>query len=280
MQVGFPVMLHTLGGDFEAQIVDLSRTGLRLRLPAEGLNEEVRRAAERMAEVLAPTFHVDLHFKRLGPLLSKEAEPVRVSIPTDAQNVVEVACEFFDYLDDEEIGYLELKAELPELDESVEEWVPVAAAASAPPAESGGATQTAPVPVLRKEDPAPGTQPRQRYRALVAGMKLDAPPSFFCHTDMVTRIGVRVRLQRSDAGLPVGSEISVSEALATLVQRYGADLELRIVDSSGDIWSGPARFSGAELPRGHPEEVLATLAFGRPLTLPELRALGLVAAAG
>ena len=116
-------------------------------------------------------------------------------------------------------------------------------------------------------------------RALVAGMKRDAPPSFFCYTDMVTRMGVRVRLHREDAGIELGQDVGVSKALQTLVSRYGAELELRLVDSTGDVWRGPSRFSGVELPARHPEEVLVTLAFGRPLSLSDLRRLDLIAGA-
>ena len=275
VDVGIPIQLRTASGDHPAEIVDLSRTGLRVRMPVDSARENATQAAERMRHALSPSFSLDMDYERLGPLLNKDVEPIRVGIPKDAPDVVEICGEFFEYLEDEEVHYLQLNAPLPELRDSVDVWVDVEPEASEPeePAPTTG------VPVLRKEEPGPSAMPRQRYRALVAGMKRDAPPSFFCHTDMVTRMGVRVRLQREDAGIEVGEHVSVSKALQTLVSLYGPELELRLVDGSGDVWSGPSRFSGVELPSHHPEEVLVTLSFGRPLSLADLRRLDLIGGA-
>jgi hypothetical protein len=260
--VGIPVKLHTRAGAYEADIVDLSRTGLRLQMPAGGRNEDVHAAAERLGEALSPSFDLDLHHKRLGPLLKKAAFAVRVGLPAEAPGVVEVCCEFSEELRDDEIGYLDLTEALPEVDESVEEWVEI---------------EQPPAPAPADPIAAQPLRPRQRYRVLIAGMKRNAPPSLFCHTDLVTAIGVRVRLERAEVGVKSSADASVSQTLVTLISRYGDELELRILDESGDVWSGPARFSGVELPRADPEVVLVTLGFERNPSLAELRKLGLLA---
>lgn len=265
VDVGIPAQLHTRIGPVAAEVVDLSRTGLRLRFPISAMptdsSPHAGKAADRAAEFLAPTFGLDMHFEKLGPLLNKCVTPIRVGIPSDAEDMIEVCCEFENLFADEESGYLELTSPLPPLRDSVDVWVDVV---------------PDPEPEPTQAETVIASIPRQRYRALVSSLKHDAPPSFFCHTDMVTLVGVRVRLQRDEAGVPAGQDLTLSEALSSLIARYGAELELRLVDKGGDIWRGPSRFSGIELPLDYPTEMLVTLAFDRNLSLAELRALGLL----
>lgn len=263
LDVGIPVQLRTRDGSLAAEIVDLSRTGLRVWFPISSVPGEPGAAPRRAGEMLSPNFELEINYEQLGPLLNKSVKPIRVGIPSDAPDMIEVCCEFEGVFEDEESGYLDLGSPLPPMRDSVDVWVEVE-------------QEPEPIP-----EPAPPVQPilklpRRRYRALVSGLKPSAPPAFFCHTDMVTRTGVRVRLKRGDAGIPHGEQVSVSKALSTLIARYGAELDLRIVDPGGDIWRGPSHFSGLELPRNQPDALLVTLAFGRRLSLAELRRLELV----
>jgi hypothetical protein len=272
VDVGIPVQLRTRAGHVPAEIVDLSRTGLRVRffiadMPGR-ISKDPNSIIAQAGELLSPEFDLNMHYKQLGPLVNKQVTPISVGIPTDAEDTIEVCCEFEGLLEDEESGYLELASPLPPVRDSVDVWVDVESEPGPEP-ETQAALVSATIP----------SRPRQRYRALVSGLSPDAPLSIFCHTDLVTMIGVRVRLQREDAGLRVSDDVTVSDALAILIARYGSELDLRLVSEIGDVWDGPARFSGVELPRNSPDEVLATIAFNRRLSLSELRGLGMVGVA-
>lgn len=115
-----------------------------------------------------------------------------------------------------------------------------------------------------------GERPRQCYRALVSASHSDSLQTFRCETDLITGIGVRITVLRTD----YGDEPSV--AANTFAQRYGVHLDLRISDDDMDLWSGRVRVSGVELPTARPDVMLVTLAFDRTLALHELRNLGLV----
>jgi len=278
VEVGIPVQLRAHGRTVSAVVRDISRTGLRLRFPADVVTSNVTEAAQRVCEMLSPRFSLDLEYRRLGPLLNKTVVPVRIGIPEDAPESIEVCCEFDEYLKDEETGYLGLGSELPSVRENVATWVDVQDSQAEPTGTvnflPGDALQLD-APPARKGRPA-NCQPRQRYRALVAGKGVDSPAPFFCHTDLVTGIGVRICVARAEAGVPEGDDLRTIAVLAYLNKRYGHMLELRLVDQGDDVYAGPARFSGVELPEGQPDQMLLTLAFNRRLTPTELKSLQLV----
>jgi len=289
VEVGIPVQLCTKRGNVAAEVRDLSRTGLRLRLPAEALGSagwgDPARAARAVGEMLTPSFSLDLHYEELGPLLHRDAFPTRVGLPSDDPTAIEVCCEFRDVIEEHEEGFLQLEQPLPPMKDSVEEWAdveggseiglgkitfhPASDANSVLLGEKMEAT-IAPPPVLRR--------PRQRYRALVNGLKHNAPPSIFAHTDLITGVGVRVRLSRNEAEMDDVMTLSAASALMTLIHRFGETLELRLIDKNrvDDVYCGPGRFSGVELPPDEPDEMLVTIAFGRQPTLSEMRDLDLV----
>lgn len=281
VEVGIPVQLCANGRIVPAVVRDISRTGLRLRFPADVVTPDVAQAAQHVSEMLSPRFSLDLEYERLGPLLNKTVVPVRIGIPADAPECIEVCCEFDQFLKDEETGYLDIGSELPSVREDVAQWVDVAK----DKAEPAGTVNFLPGDALKF--PAPpasqirtaNRQPRQRYRALVAGKGVDAPAPFFCHTDLVTGIGVRVRIARQEAEVPEGEDLRTIAVLAYLNNRYGHALELRLVEQGGDVFAGPARFTGVELPDDQPEYMLVTLAFNRRLTPEELKSLQLVGSA-
>ena len=83
-------------------------------------------------------------------------------------------------------------------------------------------------------------------------------------------------MSRAEVEIDQGPANVAARTLSKLVYRYGRSVDLRLLDGNDDVWVGPARFTGVELPPQHPEEVLITLAFGRRLNLNELRRLRLV----
>ncbi len=274
--VGFPVQIYGNCGFVMGEVRDLSRTGLRMRVPTDDLGfsptSNLREAAEGVAEALRDRFALDLHFEHLGPLLQRNVTLARIGLPAEAPGCVEICCQFDRELSDTDASFLE--TDLPPLQEVVAAWVP---SEHLPETCSGVVTldpcAEPPVKIPRAEHdrPTPCERPRQRYRALVRGTRRDAPSSFFCHTDLVTAIGVRVRIPRADYG------DHVTPAMRRVVARYGREMELRIVGKEGeDLWTGAVQVNGVELPGEQRDVMLVTLGFLEPLRLSELRQLGLV----
>ena len=106
----------------------------------------------------------------------------------------------------------------------------------------------------------------------MSGTTADAPPAFFCHTDLVTVVGVRVQVPRPREATDIRT------AMAKLVKAHGATVDVRIIDGSADLWQGLARVTGVELPPSRPDEMLVTLAYERPLSMATMRRMGLLAA--
>jgi hypothetical protein len=274
--VSLPAQLYSTQGFLDAQVGDLSRTGLRLQVPARRLGVDpaggLRAAAEAIARALGPSFAMDLDYRKLGPLLQRTVHLTRLTLPPGDPPRVEFCCAFDKALGDEEAAFL--GQELPPVREDVPEWLPTedvlgACLGTATLRPEGELRE---VPSASRKGPPTAIRPRQRYRALVTGSAIHAPPAFFCHTDLVTAVGVRIRIPRPPA---IGGAGAI---LARLVKQLGPTVELRILGEKGDVWSGTARLSGVETPPERPDVLLVTLAFATSLSLSDLRRLGLVAA--
>ena len=286
IEVGIPAQIYARGF-IDARVCDLSRTGLRMRVRVADLGmqatSDMAEVARAVADVLAPHFALDLDYKKFGPLLQRGVMLTRVGLVPDAPLYVELCCEFDEPLDDEVATIL--MAELPPVRDDVPAWTPeenaqvsydgvVTMRPEGSLDEKPVAVAEAPVKLPNTEaPPKPASSPvRHRYRALVTGTSRNAPPAFFCHTDLVTAVGVRVRLPRpSDAA-------DVRNAMGKLVKVHGSTVDVRILDESQDVWSGAARVTGVELPPDRLDVMLVTLAYERPLSMSTMRRLGLVAA--
>ena len=290
VEVGIPAQLYSQRGFLEAKLCDLSRTGLRMRVRVADLKlqatENVHVVVEAVADTLGDEFALDLDYKKFGPLLQRGVTLTRVGLVPDQPLYVELCCEFDEPLADDVLAILH--QELPPIQEHPEPWTPEPVPEVRP---SGTLTmrsqddlQERPVAVATTPAPAPSspkkaapTKParppvRHRYRALVAGTSRNAPPAFFCHTDLVTAVGVRVCLPRpKDAA-------DVRNAMTKLVKAHGSTVDVRVLDEKADVWSGAARVTGVELPPDRADVMLVTLAYETPLSMATLRRFGLVAA--
>ncbi len=262
-----------------AQVCDLSRTGLRLRSETGDLGVETAAGAEEVGALvrkrLRSHFVVSLNHDRLGSLLQRRVELIRVELPEADPQGVELCCQFSEPLEQAEAELLE--SHLPPVRRTV---VPEPAAMSPSTPPSAGVLNgpvlstpvTGPIAVQRPQGapPTDGGRPRQRYRALVSATRKDTLQTFRCHTDLVTGVGIRIAIPRGGYG------DATAAAARKFVKRYGKQLDLRVSDETLDIWSGRVRVSGVELPANRPDMMLVTLAFDRSLALNELRSLGLI----
>jgi hypothetical protein len=286
VELGVPVQVFTRTGTIDIRLFDISRTGLRLRAHASALGIEkaadIEATARAVGELLASEFTLNLDYEKFGPLLNHSVHLTRVGIPNDAPLFVDICCAFDEPIGDAEVAIL--GTELPPLAEEPADWLPP----RAPPEGCEGVVNCIPVEVEDEAAPAeaaaapepvrPPARPalapvRHRYRAIVTGVAKDAPPSFFCHTDLVTAIGVRIGIPRPPEA------VSVTAALNSLTRAHHQGVQLRILNEDGDVWSGPARVSGVELPPDNMDTMLVTLAFDPGLSMAAMRGLGLLGAA-
>lgn len=280
VDTGFPVELTTQRKFVEGEVKDLSRSGIRIRLAtlALGMTDpgNAADAARAVTALLAESFSLNLHHKRLGTLLPRSVDLTRVGLPSDESGMLDLCCAFNEPLGDAESAILAIP--LPPFTESVEEWceeLPVSCRGELRFAGPDGqeTTVAAPTPPGASQTE---TVCAQRYRAFVSSTRPEAPPALFCHTDLVTGFAVRVRVtQQAALGVNAADGLSLQQATQAFVDLFGSAVDLRLVGTQGDLWSGPVRVSGVELPKGDPREMLVTLAFDRRLRLSELRGLGL-----
>lgn len=279
IQVDIRAKLMTHVSSVDAEVCDLSRTGIRLRLSAQTLGVDLTPDLEAVEAELgralpAPMF-MTLDHDRLGPLVQRLARLLRLGIPKDQLDVVDICCSFAEALTDEEAQVLGLP--LPSVEETVEVWKDVgvgretqadlSSCPAAGPEEGGPLSETA-------------SPPRHRYRVLVSSTARRAPPSIFCYTDLVTSVGVRIRVPRTQ--LPAGktaTALRATDLCTRLVKRYGPSVDVQLHDGDHSIWSGAMKITGAELPRADASEVLLSLGFVEPLRLSEMRSLGLLSSA-
>lgn len=276
VEVGIPAQLYTRRGFVAATVRDLSRAGLRMRATSEDLGfestEDLRAAARGIAAAFSPTFGLELDYERYGPLIQRDVSLARIGLPADAPTCVEICCAFERALSDEEEALLD--ASLPAVNETVDAWTePDADDAACLGVVTMRPMEEAVQPVvvsMAHQRPNAFERPRQRYRTLVAGTKRSAPPAFFCHSDLITAVGVRVRLPRQHGGA------GPSGALRRLIREHGKVLDVRVLGESEDLWRGRARLSGVELPTQAPDRMFVTLAYETPLSMSDLRRLGLL----
>jgi len=280
--VGMQARVHAPQGDLDVRVCDLSRSGFRLDLPADALGLDTppdeAQATRAVAAALHRCFAVSLNHDRLGSLLRRHVDLVRVELPGEPEGMLELCCSFVEPLEEAEVELLE--AHLPPSRPVVAAPDPVPPTAapepepSDPPAPNAELLEIlargplAPARTASLDGPA-GGRPRQSYRAFVSAVRADTLQTFRCHTDLVTGVGVRIAIPRHS----YGEQPKV--AARAFTKRHGAYLDLRISDDEQDVWSGRVRVSGVELPVTRPDVMLVTLAFDRTLALHELRNLGL-----
>lgn len=293
-----PLAIHTTKGPVEAEIRDVSRTGLRFHIRACALGLSPTRdlyvMAEGVGRVLQQSFEADLNHAMLGSLIQKSVQMVRISVARESEELIEICGRFEIPLQLEEATMLGLP--LPPSVDSDEDWDPerrmVAPAARevvlperpraprpAPtkrPARSveAGADPQAPVELERPDaDGALGFTTTRRFRAYLRSRAPDGPQPLSCQTDLVGYEGVRLRIPR-----PPEAARGVAAAAAALREAYGAEPNLKLMDKADHLWTGATRIVAIDLPGNQPGDMLVTLLFVHALRPAEVRRLKLPAA--
>lgn len=306
-----PVAVYTTYGPIEAEMRDVSRTGLRFRIRTSVLgfepSDDLHEIAERVAAAIPESFQADLNHAMVGLLLKKQVHLVRISLVRGSKQHVDVCGRFETPLLLEETTMLGVS--LPPPEGSDEAWDPASAVVGPtarevvlperpdppkptpqlPPAPSSTAAPTpAPVESPPEADPSPaapedgrelegdeflGFTMTRRFRAVVRGSDAGDRQPLSCQTDLVGYGGVRLRVPRPDG---VGGMLA--RAAAAFRDAYGSEPNLKLMDKADHLWTGPTRMVALDLPAEAPDEMLVTLAFQHALRPAEVRRLKLPAA--
>lgn len=258
-----PVRLVRGGHVTHGTTEDLSRTGVRVRVPLQDLSlepdAELSGVARRLDQRLGEACVGEFHWQVLGSLIRKVLRVVRVVRVMEDRALVDLGCELrvpLDVLESEALG-----VDLPPL---AAEWS-AAAWNSVPPAE----------PTSHADGSGNGgdTGPGQRRRAVLM------PPRALGRTPLrglapeVTEHGIVMTL---DESVRLSLQVDRQDATALLVafdDRYGSEHEVLLLEGDDPIWSGPARVTGLEHRRAA-HKMMLTLSLREPLRAEERARLG------
>lgn len=265
VRVACDLPIRLSDGDVEhvAQIVDLSRTGLRVRIPGPDLGvhrlSSLVQVTRNLHESLGDEFQGELHYEMLGPLVTRTLSPCRIAKRDWEQTDVEVGCQFDRPLSDEEVGMLGVDLPPVGVEESDDETAGVA-----PPRRAN--SETGPSrPHLR-----PVAAPSHTAYVYPAPGKTSQP--LVTRTQSITRGMVILEVEEGQGwDLP---DLAVSDLIMALDAAYGTAILLRVVDDEDDLWAGPAEIQEVDVTPDS-RRIKLGVVFGRELRTEELGRLGL-----
>ncbi|MDF1700732.1 MAG: PilZ domain-containing protein [Planctomycetota bacterium] len=256
-----PIRLSDGEAERHGRIVDISRTGLRVRIPGAALGvhrlSSLVQVTRNLQEALGDTFLGELHYEMLGPLVQRQLTPCRIAKRDWEQTDVEVGCQFESPLRDEEVGMLGVA-------------LPAVGAEDAPEDVEGSGP-------FRRTEPAP-TRPhlRKAPKPQLTAYLYPAPGK--TSKPLVTRTHA---LTKGMAILEVASgqgwdlpDLAVADLVMALDAAYGTSILLRVVDGDDDLWAGPAEIQEVDIRPGN-NEIRLGVTFSQQLRTEELGRLGL-----
>lgn len=230
-----------------ASLMDLSRTGLRLRIPGSALGvhrlSSLAQVARRLSEVLGDEFLGELHSERLGPLIRKQLRTVRIA-KRDWEHA------------DVEIGCVVCEGHLTDLEATL-------LGVHLPPIGSDAPAAADEVPAASQEA-APS--------AFIYGRNRGAETPIVARTDELTRGMAMLTVDEDNEQL---QNMDVTTLAETLDGEFGSEVTLRISVGGEDLWVGPAEIKEIDVEDEEQGHVRLGVAFGRELRAEELKRLGL-----
>jgi len=278
-----PAQLDGRAGPIDADLQDVSRTGVRIHVrtlalgfpPTLDLHSTAAMVAERLDEGVV----LRLRHPLIGSPVAHRVRILRVALPADAPDSVELGCAFEVPLtvaestilggplspgaDGDEAFCSRAEAPAPLL------HAPARPEPTAAPAKPSRPHLLADGPPERV--PTFVATSRTIYRAYLQGSADDALPPLVGRADQVSRDALRVRVARAGS-----AEESAAEATMRFTSTYGTRLRLKLMDGVRHVWTGSVRVCGIEMPAEHAQVLYVTLAFGRSLRPAERRRLGIL----
>lgn len=244
-------LLAEAHADLDVRIVDVSRTGLRVRVEGHllGLHRlsSLASVARTVARIFGEEIEAELNHEKLGPLLRRSMKATRIAKRDWEHAYIELGCALTAPLSDEEADLIGIVL---------------------PP--SVAAAEEAPLQLL-------GDETSGRFDAVVhAGVGYDASPLTVV-ADVITS-GMAM-LKVPDPANHGFAQLDVTSAIVALHEAYGPQVTVEIYDGDQQIWTGPAEITEVDVLQGARARAHIGIVFGRPLRADELTRMGLPAPA-
>lgn len=275
-----PVLLDPEEKKMPAKVVDVSRTGVRIRISDAELRlhrlSTIRHVAERLMDSIGASFDIHFHPKMLGDLISRDLQLVRIASRDWEQTAVEIGCLIEgEPLRDEEAGMMGLA--LPLIGTPV---IPSTLEGALPPASRVGRFEASKRERVTGVVPAIPTAPGSyrascRFRASITttGTSSSRSAPLRGIAEGISPKSGRIRLtDLGDLGFREPPQ-TVAEVIVALDQHFGERLALKLSDGAEHLWSGPTRVAQVELPPDRPGQAIVDLGFERPLRPAERKRL-------
>ncbi len=257
VQCDIPVVINADGRKVTASILDASRTGLRMRIPARELGvhrlSSLVQIAQRMSAAFGDTLEVEFLPDRLGGLVKRKLRPVRIGQRDWEHADVEVGCLLAAPLSDDEAGMLGVS--LPQVGEE------------APPQAQSVEEQ--------RESHAP-TQKTQLQAYIQAGNGRGTAP-LPTTAEEISRDEAWLRVPDIDRMAITEGCADIARFVMAFDEAYGSRISIHIMKGDEHLWAGSVGIHDVELGEGKPRDARIGVRFEDPLEPAELRRLGLVA---
>ncbi len=255
----------TLRGEWanvDGTVLDVSRTGFRLRLPLGEIGLQrgatLSQIASQLHHILSKDVVASFLPELLGPLVTRHIEPRALSLPHEDPESVEIGAFF-----DAPLGRVEAAAiglPIPMEAESSED------AARLAPAEPPRVHAPASRAIVDDGESwsFEDLQPRPaEVRAHLLSVRNPLNAEILGRVESIFDGTFTVRiLDRSQFPFPVG--LRDPDELTDAFQRaFGEDMMLRLESDGGDLWSGRAQVEGIEASADAPDTVVLRLHGGQ-----------------
>jgi len=271
---GGSVRIASRRGPVSAQIQDLSRSGIRVRVSAEALgfppSPHLAPSAKNMNAALGVRFEVAFHVEVLGRLVHRRTTLTRLAIPSDCPEALDLGCRFETELTVDEISIL--GAHLPpKRSRKHDEPAHVEVVEELPPAEEPSSDVT-----IAPDNDGWVSLESSPVRAYVNGRDAAGTHALVCEAKSVSPDALQIWC-RSDVNRAALGEHDIVRAAVRFSDTYGDDVELRVTRGSESVWGGSARVRGVEFDPEQPQAMLLTVGFERPLRPEDRTRFGLSA---
>ena len=267
-----PLRIKGVEGMVQATLVDISRIGLRLRIPGEALRvhrlSSLVQISRRLHGVLGDSFGAEIQVGDQGVVVRRWLTMTRIAKRDWERTDVEVGCSLSEVLTDEEAQILGVA--LPQFGVTAE----------TPPEPVDAAPMGAGIldELCAEEPPAdpmePPAHPMEEgvYQAFIYPAPGKTSQPLLTRTESLSPGNAILRVEKMQGWNY--ENLDVGQLVAALDEAYGTDILLRIVEGDHDLWAGPAEIKDVDV-TPDPAGIRIGVSFGRELRTEELDRLGL-----
>jgi hypothetical protein len=251
-----PVAINAEGRKVAASILDASRTGLRLRIPARELGvhrlSSLVQIAQRMSDAFGDSFEVEFLPDRLGGLVKRKLRPIRIGQRDWEHADVEVGCLLAAPLSDDEASMLGVS--LPKVGE-------------APPV----------VPMHHEQPSTHAPTQKTRLQAYIQAGNGRGTAPLPTTAEEISKEEAWLRIPDIDRMAITEGCGDIARFVMAFDEAYGSRISIHIMKGDEHLWAGSVGIHDVELGEGKPRDARIGVRFEDPLEPAEMKRLGLVA---